>query len=242
MIEAEHLRRVWPSPSGPPVVAVDDVSFAVPSGTVLGLLGGNGAGKSTTMRMLATLTVPTGGVARICGHDVVRAPERVRAHLGYLSASSGLPVRVTCREVLELFAALHRVPDVRGAVDRALDVYGISSFADQRVETLSTGMRQRVRIATAAVHEPQALILDEPTAGLDLVAADRLLDTILLARARGAAVIFSTHVLREAVKICDRIAVIDRGRLLGDGTVDELCARTGTATFEQAFLALVAPS
>jgi sodium transport system ATP-binding protein len=242
MIEAEHLRRVWPSPSGPPVVAVDDVSFTVAPGTVLGLLGGNGAGKSTTMRMLATLTVPTSGAARICGHDAVREPGKVRAHLGYLSASSGLPVRVTCREVLELFAALHRVPDVRRAVDRAIDVFGIAAFADQRVETLSTGMRQRVRIATAAVHEPQALILDEPTAGLDLVAADRLLDTILLARARGAAVIFSTHVLREAVKICDRIAVIDHGRLLGEGTVAELCTRTGKTSFEEAFLTLVAPS
>jgi ABC-type multidrug transport system ATPase subunit len=242
VIEAEHLRRVWPSPSGPPVVAVDDVSFTVAPGTVLGLLGGNGAGKSTTMRMLATLTAPTAGTARICGHDVVRAAGHVRANLGYLSASSGLPVRVTCREVLELFAALHRVHDPRGAVERALEVFGITAFADQRVETLSTGMRQRVRIASAAVHEPRALILDEPTAGLDLVAADRLLDTILLARARGAAVIFSTHVLREAVKICDRIAVIDRGRLLGEGTVAELCARTGTSTFEAAFLSLVSPS
>jgi sodium transport system ATP-binding protein len=203
------------------------------------LLGPNGAGKSTTMRMLATLTRPTSGTARLCGHDIVQAPAQVRASLGYLSASSGLPTRVSCREVLELFAGLHRIKDAQGAVDRAIDNFGIGEFVDRRIETLSTGMRQRVRIATAAIHDPPVLILDEPTAGLDLAAADRLLASILEARNRGASVIFSTHILREAVRICDRIGIIDDGRLRAEGTVGALVAQAETETFEEAFLALV---
>ncbi len=239
-VEVVNLRREWPTASGPPLVAVGGVSFHVAPGEILGLLGGNGAGKSTTMRILGTLLRPTAGTARICGFDVVQQPARVRESLGYLSASSGLPVRVTCREVLDLFAGLHGAPDPRAAVERAIVEFGIAEFADRRIEELSTGMRQRVRIATACVHAPRVLILDEPTAGLDLVAADRLLDTILQARSRGAAVIFSTHVMREAARICDRIAVIDGGLLRGCGTIPELQAQTGKETFEDAFLALVA--
>jgi len=238
-IEAENLTRIWPVPNGEPVRAVDDLSFSVGEGVVFGLLGANGAGKSTTMRMLATLTKPTSGTARLCGHDVQTAPQKVRASLGYLSASSGLPTRVSCREVLALFAGLHRVENVEQAVEQAVANYGISEFADRRIETLSTGMRQRVRIASAAIHEPPVLILDEPTAGLDLVASDRLLDSILEARDRGASVIFSTHILREAVKICDRIGVIDRGMLKAEGSVEELNTQTETDTFEEAFLKLV---
>ena len=151
-IEVEHLTRVWPMPQGEPVRAVDDLSFRVGEGVVYGLLGANGAGKSTTMRMLATLTQPTSGTARLCGHDIRESPGRVRASLGYLSASSGLPTRVSCREVLRLFAGLHRVAHPAEAVDRAIENFGIAEFADRRIETLSTGMRQRVRIATAAIH------------------------------------------------------------------------------------------
>lgn len=238
-IEARDLTRLWPVAGGPPVRAVDGLSFRVAVGEVYGLLGANGAGKSTTMRILATLTKPSSGSARVAGHDVVTDGARVRASLGYLSASSGLPTRVTCREVLELFAALHGVTDIRPAVERAITQFGIEEFAERRIETLSTGMRQRVRIATAAVHQPAVLILDEPTAGLDVVAADRLLESILEARARGTSVIFSTHILREAVKICDRIGIIDQGRLRAEGTVPELVARTGAASFDDAFLALV---
>jgi sodium transport system ATP-binding protein len=239
IVVADHLSRQWPGSSGPPIVAAHDLSFSVEAGTVFGLLGSNGAGKSTTMRMLATLTQPSSGTATVCGHDVVRAPAAVRASLGYLSATSGLPARLSCREVLELFAALHRVADVRAAVEHALERFAITEFAGRRTEELSTGMRQRVRIACAAVHRPPVLILDEPTAGLDLVAADRLLDTILEARAQGTTVLFSTHILREVARVCDRVAIIDGGRLRAEGTVDDLLRTTGAASFDEAFLAVV---
>lgn len=239
IVVADRLGRTWPSSSGPPVVAADDISFRVPAGTVFGLLGSNGAGKSTTMRMLATLTLPTSGTASICGHDVVTSPALVRASLGYLSATSGLPGRATCREVLELFASLHRVSRVEEAVDRAIERFGIGEFIHRRTEELSTGMRQRVRIACAAVHQPAVLILDEPTAGLDLVAADRLLDSILDAKAQGTTILFSTHILREVARVCDRVAIIDAGRLRAEGTVASLQADTGTSTFDDAYIAVV---
>jgi sodium transport system ATP-binding protein len=221
------------------VRAVWELSLSVGAGEVYGLLGANGAGKSTTMRMLATLTKPTSGTARVGGFDVQTHPAEVRARLGYLSASSGLPTRVSCREVLDLFANLHHVDDVTGAVARAIDTFGIADFAERRIETLSTGMRQRVRIAAAAVHDPPVLILDEPTAGLDLVASDRLLDSILAARDKGTSVVFSTHILREAARICDRIGVIDEGRLIAEGTPEALQLQTGTDSLDAAFLALV---
>lgn len=239
-IVAEALSRTFPMPGGAPVTAVAELSFTVAPGEVFGLLGANGAGKTTAMRMLATLTRPSSGTARICGHDILRDPARVRACLGYLSASSGLPTRVTCREVLELFAGLQHLPRPAEAVERAIDRFGIRDFADRRIETLSTGMRQRVRIASAAVHDPPVLVVDEPTAGLDVVAADRLLDSLLEARGRGTAVVFSTHVLREAEKICDRIAILHEGRLRRTGTLAELQAQTGTNSLEGAFLRTVA--
>ncbi len=238
-VVAAGLRREWPRPGGPPVVAVAEASFTVCAGEVLGLLGPNGAGKTTTLRMLATLTRPTAGTAIVAGHDVQKAPARVRASIGYLSATSGLPPRLTCTEAVRTFAALQGVPDPRGAAQAAIVRHGISDFAERFVEGLSTGMRQRLRVACAAVHQPPVLILDEPTAGLDVVAADALLQDIGRARQAGAAVVFSTHVLREAERLCDRIAVIDGGRIRAVGSLPELLARTGRPDLEGAFLALV---
>lgn len=238
-IQADQLVRTYPLPDGQHFTAVDRLSFSVATGEVYGLLGSNGAGKSTTMRMLATLIRPTHGTARVMGHDVVTHASTVRASLGYLSATSGLPTRVTCREVLVFFAGLQQLETPNDAADQAIEHFGITAFAGRRIETLSTGMRQRVRIAAAAIHDPPVLLLDEPTAGLDLVAADRLLDAILEARSRGTSVVFSTHILREATRICDRIGIIDAGRLKAEGTVEELKAQTGASSLDEAFLALV---
>lgn len=238
-LQVEQLSRHFPLPGGGRLTAVDQISFEVQAGSVFGLLGANGAGKTTAMRMLATLIQPSAGTARVCGFDVVKDAPDVRRRVGYLSASSGLPTRVTCREVLQLFAGLQHLDRPSEAVDLAIERYGISDFAQQRIETLSTGMRQRVRIACAAIHDPPVLVVDEPTAGLDVIASDRLLDSLLEARRRGATVVFSTHVLREAEKICDRIGIIDEGRLVREGTVADHLAATGTSSLEGAFLATV---
>ena len=240
LLVAQNLRRVFPTEDGE-FVAAAEVSFSVSGGEVFGLLGPNGAGKTTVMRMLAGLIKPTSGTALLCGHNVRKAPQKARANLGYLSSTSGLPPRLSCIEVLRLFAEIQRVGSPAEAVERAIDRFGISEYAKRRVENLSTGMRQRVRIACAAIHEPPIMIMDEPTAGLDILAADKLLEDILLIRQQGAAVIFSTHVLREAARICDRIAIIHEGRILAESTLQGLLDETNQANLDEAFLSLVRP-
>ena len=200
-VEVVGLRRVWPQPKGPALVAVDDATFSLAPGEVLGLLGPNGAGKTTLMQVLATLTPPTAGTARVAGFDVGTHPQEVRRRLGYLSTSSGLPARLTVTECLRLFADLHGLAAPKQAVDEAIAHFRLESFAGRFVEGLSTGMRQRLRIACAAVHAPPVLILDEPTSGLDLMSTDDLLEAVLRLRADGAAVLYSTHLMEEAERI-----------------------------------------
>ncbi len=239
-VVADRLRREFPQPRGrPAVVAVHEASFEVRAGEVFGLLGPNGAGKTTTLRMLATLTRPTSGTASIGGVDVVRDPLGARERLGYLSTSAGLPARLTCRECLVAFADLRGLAEPRAAADEALERFGVASFADRFVEGLSTGMRQRLRIACAAVHRPAVLILDEPTTGLDVVAAADLLTDIEAVRDAGAAVIFSTHILREASRLCDRVAIVFEGRIHAVASPAELVASTGAADLDDAFVRLV---
>lgn len=237
-IVAEGLRKEFPQ-SKATLVAVDDVSFEVHPGEIVGLLGPNGAGKTTTLRMLVGLTQPTAGTARIAGHDVRRAPLQARASLGYLSASSGLPPRLTVREVLETLASIQGVTDARGAADRAVEIFKLGEFSERVTSQLSTGMLQRTRIAAAAVHSPPVLVLDEPTAGLDVVAAAELMRFVLHAREQGVAVLFSTHILSEVEESCDRVAVLSSGRIRATGTPAELAERTGAPDLKRAFLALV---
>ncbi|MCB9687924.1 MAG: ATP-binding cassette domain-containing protein [Alphaproteobacteria bacterium] len=236
-MEVEGLVRRYLSPE--PVVAVDHVSFSVAPGEVFGLLGPNGAGKTTTLRMLATLLRPDEGRASIAGHDVVTDPEGVRRALGYLSGSTGLYGRLTAREMLLYFARIQRLPDPRRRVDELMARFGIDAYADQRCERLSTGMKQKVSIARAALHDPPVLILDEPTAGLDVLVAQTFLEFVEQMRDAGRCVLFSTHIMSEAERLCDRVGVIHQGRLLAVGTVPELLERTGERYLEQAFVRLV---
>jgi len=232
------LTKVWPSQAGD-VVAVDDISFTVRSGEILGLLGPNGAGKTTTMRMLATLTPPTRGAATICGVDVTEDTRSVRRQIGYLSTSSGLPDKLTCREVLQTFAGLYQIDSPAKRIEEAIERHAITPFAERAVEGLSTGMRQRLRIATATLHEPPVLILDEPTLGLDVVSAEALLDAVRAARDSGVAVLYSTHQMEDAARLCDRIGVLIDGQLKAVDTVDGHLANTGEADFRSAFIRLV---
>lgn len=239
-IRIRGLRRTFPLPGGGTLAAVDDLDLDVAPGEILGLLGPNGAGKTTTLRILATLTPPTAGTAEVGGHDVVSEPIAVRRTLGYLSPDVGLPPRLTARECLRLFAALYDVRPAEPAIARAVERMGLAAFLDRRVDALSTGMGQRLRIGCATLHEPKVLILDEPTLGLDAVATRDLLATIRASRDEGAAVVLSTHMVDDAARVCDRVAVIDQGRIRATGTPAELVARTGAADLRDAFLALVA--
>ena len=227
-----------------PKTAVDGLSFSVASGEIYGLLGPNGAGKTTTLRVVAGLLAPTAGCARVAGADVSLDPLGVRRQLGFLTNTTGLYARLTGRELLFYFARLHGLaPDAAQARIRVLaEALKLAPFMGRRCETLSTGERQRLSIARAMLHDPAVLIFDEPTAGLDVLASRFLRAFVAAERARGKAVIFSTHYLAEAELLCDRIGLLHQGRLLAEGSPTALRAAAGDApSLEEAFLRLVAP-
>ena len=234
MIDVRGLRKRFHGERA--VTAVDGVSFRCEAGRVFGLLGPNGAGKTTTLRMLATLMAPDEGAATVAGHDLRAEPEAVRASLGYLSASTGLYGRLTAWEMIAYFARLQGVRDPEGRTAALVGRFGIGPFARVRCERLSTGMRQKVSIARAVVHEPPVLILDEPTAGLDVLVARTFLDFVEEARAEGRCVLYSTHIMSEAERLCDRIAILHRGRIRAEGSLAELRAETGLHYLEDIFV------
>jgi sodium transport system ATP-binding protein len=243
LVEVVGLSKTFPGHDGGVVRAVDAVSFRCRAGEIFGLLGLNGAGKTTTLRMLSTVLTPTAGTARVAGHDVRAEPERVRGSIGFLSGTTGLYHRLTPRETLRFFGQFH---DLEGAalearVARVLETFGISAFADQRCEKLSTGMKQKTNIGRTVVHDPPVLVLDEPTSGLDVLAAQATLAFVEECRDAGKCVLFSTHIMSEAERLCDRIAVIHQGTIRAEGTLDELRARTGRHYLEDVFREIVAP-
>ncbi|MFH1681799.1 MAG: ATP-binding cassette domain-containing protein [Candidatus Eisenbacteria bacterium] len=241
MIAADRLTKVYQDAKRGDVVAVDSISFECVEGEIFGILGPNGAGKTTTLRMLATILAPSSGTARLNGYDVVREAEQVRGSIGYLSGETGLYARLTPREILRYFGLLNRYPREKLAdrIDALVSLFGMHEFADVRCEKLSTGMRQKVSISRAVVHDPPILIFDEPTAGLDILVADALLTYIEQCRGQGKCVVFSTHVMSEAERLCDRIAIIHRGRILAIGSLEELRVRSGQRFLEKIFLSLV---
>jgi len=240
-IEARGLEKVFHDPQRGDVRAVSGLDLLALEGEIYGLLGPNGAGKTTTLRILSTILAPTGGTARIAGVDVTRDPLEVRRRIGFLSSSTGLYPRLTARETLEYFGKLHGMPpeELRARVEELLDTFDIRPFEHGRCDGLSTGQKQRVSIARAVLHDPPVLILDEPTTGLDILASSAMIDFIHSRREAGTCVLFSTHILSEAERLCDRIGVIHAGRMLDVGTLDELRERTGRRWLEDVFKALV---
>jgi sodium transport system ATP-binding protein len=220
---------------------VKDVSFDVRPGEVVGLLGPNGAGKTTTLRMLSTTLRPTSGTARIAGYDVVREPDEVRASIGVLPTDPGLYGRLTAEENLRFFGRLAGLSgaELERRIDRLLKWLGMDEHRKRRTEGFSKGMRHKIALARSILHEPPVLILDEPTAGLDVSAARTIIDFIQESKAAGRTVLFSSHYLVEAERVCDRIAIIADGRIRATGTPEEICREAGADTLEDAFLTLV---
>jgi len=241
LIDVQHLSKSYEDPDGGLVHAVVDATLTCQAGEIYGLLGPNGAGKTTTLRCLATTLTPTGGSARIAGHDVVTEPEAVRRSIGFLSAAIGLYSRLTPRETLRFFAQLYGMGGdlLDSRVAHVLELFDITSYADRPNDRLSTGMKQRVGLARAVVHDPPVLILDEPTSGLDPIVSRTVERAVQSLAAGGKCVLFSTHLLDQAEAVCSRIGVIGNGSVLAQGTVAELCARTGTQNLRGAFFALV---
>jgi sodium transport system ATP-binding protein len=243
MIEARSLSKCFHDKKRGEIRAVDNVSFCCEPGKIYGLLGANGAGKTTTLRMLATILEPTGGTALVCGCDIVRQPEKVRANVGFLSTATALYPRLTAQEIVEYFGRLNGLdePTLKKRVDDIFSRLDMNGFRDRRCDKLSTGMKQKTSIARTLVHDPPVMIFDEPTLGLDVMTARTIIAFIRECRDQGKTVIFSTHVMSEVEKLCDVIGIIQSGKLLAEGTLQQLREKNGERDLEEIFVKIVTP-
>jgi sodium transport system ATP-binding protein len=241
MIEARDLTKIFADKKRGQVVAVNNISFKITPGEIFGLLGLNGAGKTTTLRILASLMKPTSGTASLCGIDVVREPEKAKSRLGFLTGSTGLYGRLKAREMIEYFGRLHGLSNdvVSRKTGELMDLLGLAEYSEIRCDKLSTGNKQKVSIARTMVHDPEVIILDEPTIGLDVIASRTVVQFINSEKARAKTIIFSTHVMHEADKLCDRIGIIHKGRLIAVGTPSALKEQTACGDMDDAFVKLV---
>jgi sodium transport system ATP-binding protein len=237
MIRVEGLRKAFRTRRGL-VQAVDGVDFEAPDGQITGLLGPNGAGKTTTLRMLYTLMAPDAGRVLVDGVDPASEPARVRAGLGVLPDARGLYKRLTARENVAYFGELHGLAReaIRARTERLCAELGMHDFIDRRTEGFSHGERTKTAIARALIHEPRNVVLDEPTNGLDVMTTRALRDFLLRLRDDGRCVLFSSHIMQEVARLCDRIVVIAHGRVVAAGSPDELRDSTGCANLEDAFV------
>jgi ABC-2 type transport system ATP-binding protein len=234
IIETQGLTKTFSSRGGRNkearvVEAVKGVDITVQQGEIFGFLGPNGAGKSTTMRMLATLMTPTSGTARVAGHDLLNEPSRVRERIGYVGQAGGSEESLTGYENLMLQARLYRL--TRAAAEQRvrllMDTLELTQFAERRVKTYSGGQRRRLDLAMGMVHQPPLLFLDEPTTGLDPQSRARLWDEVRKLRDAGTTIFITTHYLDEADALCDRLAIIDGGKIVSEGVPDALKREIG---------------
>ena len=243
MIVAEHLRKTFPGKGKDKqrVIAVDDVSFEARDGEITGLLGPNGAGKTTTLRMLYTLMQPETGRVLVDGRDVAADAVAARRALGVLPDARGVYKRLTARENIAYFGELHGMParEISERTRMLAQALQMEDFLDRQTEGFSQGQRTKTAIARALVHDPRNVILDEPTNGLDVMTTRGLRAFLKQLRAEGRCVIFSSHIMQEVAALCDRIVVIAHGRVVAQGTPDELRTHAGEDNLEDAFVKLI---
>jgi sodium transport system ATP-binding protein len=233
MIEASNLSKRFGA-----VEAVRDISFIARDGEITGILGANGAGKSTCLRMLYGVLTPDNGEARIDGMDIRGEVSKARAHLGVLPHAAGLYGNLTARENIHYFGSLHGL-DAGRLTARTAElsrILGLESFIDRRAKGFSQGQRVKTALARALVHDPGNIVLDEPTNGLDVMAIRSLREMLLALKRQGRCVLFSSHVMQEVAALCDRVVIIGHGRVLADATVQSIRERSGAASLEEAFL------
>ena len=241
MIEARNLTKTFKDKKRGVITAVDNVSFTCRPGQIYGLLGANGAGKTTTLRLLATLLQPSSGHATVAGFDVEREAQRVRAHVGFLAASTALYGRLTAREMITYFGQLNGMTTaaIKARIQQLDAELDMGEFLDRRCDKFSTGMKQKTSIARTLIHDPAVMIFDEPTLGLDVMTARAIVGFVRECRNRGKTVIYSTHIMSEVEKLCDTVGIIHGGRLVAEGTLPELRARFGEQDMEEVFVKAV---
>ena len=240
-VSVRELTKEFEDAQGGLVRAVAGISFEARSGRILGLLGPNGAGKTTSLRVLSTALRPTSGSVSVAGFDVSREPHEVRKRIGFISGSTGLYERSTAREMVRFFGELYEIPKLRleERIEELESWLDMGSFIDRPCGKLSTGQKQKVGIARCVVHDPPVIILDEPTSGLDILVAHQVVKFVEKEKTRGKCVIYSTHIMSEVERLCDDVAIIDRGRLVALGSLGEVVSQTGGAGIEDAFFRLV---
>ena len=241
MIQVEGLTKVFHDKKRGKVLAVNNLNFNCQKGQIFGLLGPNGAGKTTTLRILATMMLPTKGEIMVNGLDVVKHAAKVRRQIGFLSSETGLYDRFTPRETVMFFGRINRVED-KVIKKRTVEIFhnlDMEDFQDVRVNKLSTGMKQKLSIARSIIHNPPVLILDEPTVGLDIITAKTVIEYVQSFRAQGKCIIYSTHIMREAERLCDVIAIIHQGNLIAQGTLEELKKNSSSDDLEEIFFELI---
>ena len=236
MIKVENLHKSFGK-----VKAVRGVSFEARDGEITGLLGPNGAGKTTTLRMLYSLLPPDEGEIRIDGLDPTKDAMAIKRTLGVVPDSRGLYTRMTARENIQYYGQLHGMADkdIKQRIDELVETLDMSGFIDRRTEGFSQGQRVKVAIARAVVHQPQTVLMDEPSNGLDVMSTRALRAYIRGLKENGQSVVLSTHIMQEVAALCDRIVIIAEGKVAADGTAEELMARSGRDSIEDAFVALI---
>jgi ABC-2 type transport system ATP-binding protein len=233
-VVVRELRKVYRE-----VAAVDGISFGLERGSITALLGGNGAGKTTTISMLMGLVVPTSGEARVFGADMARERHKVLHQMNFESPYVDVPMRLTVRQNLEVFARLYGVRDLKGRIAEMAGEFRLSELLDRRYGKLSAGQKTRVSLAKALLNEPELLLLDEPTASLDPDTADWVRSKLeLYCRGRAATVVLASHNMAEVERLADRVLMLEKGRLIADETPAELIKRFGRANLEEVFLAI----
>lgn len=220
--------------------AVEDLTITAKPGKIYGLLGPNGAGKTTALRCIATLLKPTEGTIIVCGHDVEKAAEKVRESISFLTNEIKLDLQFSPKYLFNFFGRLHKMDEVaiKERREKLFNYFEIKEFEDKKYEELSTGMKQKAAIAVSLVHDPKVVIFDEPTNGLDIVTARNVTDYLKLLKEEGKTIIISTHIMSEAEKLCDEIGIIINGRLVAEGSLEEILESTNASDLEDAFFEL----
>ncbi|KPL04602.1 MAG: ABC transporter ATP-binding protein [candidate division Zixibacteria bacterium SM23_73_2] len=241
MIKTFNLTKIFSDKKRGEIKAVDGVSLECKPGRIFGLLGLNGAGKTTLMRILSTSLKPTSGTAKIDGYEILNQPEMVKKRIGFLSSDTGLYPRLTAFETVTYFARLNGMEKeaIRRRIDEIFEILDMNDYRDMKVDKLSTGMKQKVSIARTMVHDPQVLILDEPTLGLDVITSRNIIDFVKSSKQRSKIVLFSTHVMHEAEKLCDDIAIIHKGKILEVATLAEYRQKTNLDSLDDIFVKIV---